>query len=194
MPSKIRPRDWDYYFGTNAPRRGGPLRALSNVLIFGLVLALLGAGGLFAARSFETQRTQVRQTSQAQALLNTQILATRTAGAQSTAEAAIAAQAQQEATAIAAPPTPAVPLIGVGSVVAGGNLRREPVVSPDTVLGLIYPGDEVAFLDQQNAGGGLWYLIRVTRVGPARTGDGVSEGTEGWASSTLLSPPAPSSP
>ena len=44
MPSKIRPDDWDRLFAPNAPRRGGPLRALLTILITVIVIALLGAG------------------------------------------------------------------------------------------------------------------------------------------------------
>ncbi|HJZ47679.1 MAG TPA: SH3 domain-containing protein, partial [Roseiflexaceae bacterium] len=48
MPSKIRPDDWDRLFAPNAPRRGGPLRALINIVIAVAVIALLSAGTVYA--------------------------------------------------------------------------------------------------------------------------------------------------
>ena len=192
MPSKLRPSDWDYYFGPKAPRRGGPLRALSNLLIFGVVLALLGVGGAFALRSYGEQQTRVQQTAVAVATNNVIELQARTATALSarearTAVAAVRATAAAATAVVAA--TPTVPALGVGAVVAGGNLRSAPRVAPDTVIGLIFPGDEVAFLEQQQAAGGPWFRIRITKAAAARGAGAVAEGAEGWASASLLSPP-----
>src|SRR3954471_9935190 len=47
VPSKIRPDDWDRLFAPNAPRRGGPLRALVTILITVAVIALLGVGTVY---------------------------------------------------------------------------------------------------------------------------------------------------
>ena len=187
MPSKIRPGDWNYYFGPNAPRRGGPLRVLSNLLIFGLVLALLGVGGIYALNAYRTQRDRnvaVRLTSNAVQFVTQTVRA-------GTREAATTAAFAQTATAGAVTPTPAEATLGLGNVIAGGNLRQEPVVPAGAVIGLIWPGDEVTFLEQQSNSNGLWYRIRVTKEGSNRGGAGVPAGTEGWASSTLLTPPAP---
>lgn len=190
MPSKIRPGDWDYYFGPKAPRRGGPLRALSNLLIFGVVLSLLGVGGAFALRSYGEQQARVQQTAVAVATNNVLELQSRTARALSTREARTAVAAQQQTSAATAAATPSPPAaLGVGAVVAGGNLRSEPRVVPETVIGLIFPGDEVAFLEQQQVAGGPWFRIRVTKAAAARGDGAVAEGTEGWASATLLSAP-----
>jgi hypothetical protein len=189
VPSKIRPGDWDYFFGPKAPRRGGPLRALSNLLIFGVVLALLGVGGVFALRSYGEQQTRVQQTAVAVATNNVIELQARTARALSTREARTAVAAQQQSTAAAAATPTVVAALGVGAVVAGGNLRSEPRVAPETVIGLIFPGDEVAFLEQQSTEAGPWFRIRITRAAPARGDGAVAEGAEGWASASLLSPP-----
>jgi hypothetical protein len=75
-------------------------------------------------------------------------------------------------------------------VLRGGNLRSAPRIVDDTVIGLIYPGDQVIFLEEQLVGGDSWFRIRVTDVAGDRSG-GVGPGTEGWASSILLSPPTP---
>lgn len=187
MPSKIRPDDWDYFFRKNTPRRGGPLRALSNILIFGMVLTLLGVGGAFAFNSYSTRQARLLETAIAERTAEIAAGVTRTALTQSTREARTAAAINQAATANAA--TPTVGGTGQGSVIAGGNLRSEPRIAADTVIGLIWPGDEVVFLEQQSTASGIWYRVRVTREAASREGPGVATGTEGWASSTLLSAP-----
>lgn len=186
MPPKADPRDWDRLFRPGAPRRGGPLRALANLLIVGAVLGLLGGGGLFALR-FGLERARESAADQAIAIetSNARVITTRTARAlASTATAAALA---------AATPTVATPtLIGRGSVLAGGNLRSEPVVAPETVIGQICAGDQVDFLEQSTiADGNLWYRIRITQVGANCNPQRVTIGSLGWASSTLLTPPSP---
>lgn len=187
MPSKIRPSDWDSYFSQNTPQRGGPLRVLANILIACVVLALLGFGGSFAFTSYSSQQTRLRQTAIARETAETIAFTTRTAITLSTREARTAVALNQTATAGAVAPT--VTGIAQGSVVAGGNLRSEPRLANDTVIGLIWPGDEITFLDQQATTNGVWYRIKITREAANRGGAGVAVGTEGWASSTLLSAP-----
>jgi hypothetical protein len=82
-------------------------------------------------------------------------------------------------------------MLGIGAVNSGGNLRSEPRVADDTVVGLIWPGDQITFLEQLDVDGQVWYRIQVTREAPNRGGAGVAVGTEGWASASLLSPVAP---
>lgn len=187
MPPKADPRDWDRLFRPNAPRRGGPLRALSNLLIAFVVLGLLGGAAFFALRfGLDRARQAVAMTQVAIETNNAQVLAQRTAAAERTASAIAAATAA--ATPTAAPET----LLGRGSVVAGGNLRSAPEVSPETVIGQICPGDQVDFLEQATAAdGAIWYRIRVTQQGQNCSAQQVTVGSLGWASSTLLSPPAP---
>lgn len=69
------------------------------------------------------------------------------------------------------PPTPPV----VGTVINGGNLRTEPRIASDTVIGQLIAGDEVVFLEGRTLG---------------ESTEGVPVETEGWFSSTLLSPPS----
>jgi hypothetical protein len=186
VPSKIRPTDWDRLFAPNAPRRGGPLRALANVLIALVIVVLLGAGTIYAIR-FQAKRvadqiataTAIAPTLQA---LNATATATILSGTATR-------EAQGTATAVARQP-PATAL-GVGVVANGGNLRKEPRVAPDTVIGLIWPGDEIAFLEESLVGGQSWFRIRVTKPATNRGGQGVEAGTDGWASASLLSPPTP---
>ncbi|MFV9506379.1 MAG: SH3 domain-containing protein [Oscillochloridaceae bacterium umkhey_bin13] len=189
MPPINDPRDWDRLFRPNAQRRGGPLRALANVLIMGTVVALLGGGGFFAVRfGLERTRESAALTAEAGATQQAMAIATRTARAlSSTATAAAILQAE---TAIVLPEV--VAPLGRGSVINGGNLRSEPVVADNTILGQICPGDELAFLERiTTPAGAIWYRIRLTSLATDCTSQRMALGSEGWASSTLLSEPAP---
>ncbi len=187
MPPKVDPRDWDRLFRPNAPRRGGPLRALANLLLIGVAVGLLGGGAFFGLRfGLDRVRASNAATAQAVGTSNAAIVTTRTARA-------LEATATAGAVVVAATPTvpAAVEPIGRGSVIAGGNLRNQPVVTPETVIGQICAGDQIDFLEQSTAAdGSLWYRIRITQVAADCTPQRVTLGSLGWASSTLLSPPA----
>ncbi len=185
MPAKIRPSDWDELFAPNAPRRGGPLRAFVNVLITLVFLLLIGGGVLFGLIYRNTQIAAINATNTAVAPT---IIAIATQTAEARAQATATQIAASTATAIAALPTPE-PILGVGTVINGGNLRQE---APNgQVIGLIWPGDTITFLQEQHVGGGTWFRIRVTQPAANRGGEGVAADTEGWASGTLLSEPSP---
>lgn len=186
MPPKAHPNDWDRYFRPNAPRRGGPLRALANLLLIGAAIGLLGGGAFFALR-FGLERAQqaASQTAEQIVVSNTQVSATLTAR---TATAAAVAAVPPTAT----PAPPPVQPIGQSSVVAGGNLRSEPRLADETVIGQICAGDQLDLLEQSTAAdGALWYRVRVTRAGANCSPQRVTVGSIGWASSTLLAPPSP---
>jgi hypothetical protein len=185
VPAKIHPGDWDRLFAPNAPRRGGPLRALMNVLLTIIVITLLGAGGVFAI-GYRNDRIAA-QIATATAVAPT-IAAIRTQTAEAVANATATRVASRAATAVAGQPTPE-PSLGIGTVVSGGNLRQEP--PNGTVIGLIWPGDEIKFLQEQQVGGQTWFRIRLTKPAANRSGEGVAADTVGWASATLLSPPTP---
>ena len=183
MPSKIRSDDWERLFGPNAQRRGGPLQALSAVIITVLLLAGIGIGTQFLLRYRAEQ--QALASARATAIAATAYpLATQTVTAQTaTAGAVLAAR-----TAAAAPT--AVAGIGSGQVRAGGNLRSEPVIAANNVVGLIWPGDEITFLDQRDVAGQTWFQIQIVKPAANRGGAGVAAGQMGWASQTLLSAPS----
>lgn len=182
MPPKARPEDWDRYFGSNAPQRGGPLRVLASILTVGFALGLLGLGAFFGL----SYRERIQQASSATQTVVAQVLATRTVTTRQTQDARATARVADQ------PTVPPEVILGAGSVLEpGGNLRSEPRIAPETVIGLIYPGDQVVFLEQQLVGGDPWFRVRVTGLAGERGEGGVSTGTEGWASATLLSPPAP---
>lgn len=182
MPSKIRNDDWDRLFGPQASRRGGPLQVLAAVCITVFLLAAVGFGTQYLLRYRAEQQViaNARATVVAATVypLATQTITARTA----TAAAIVAARTS------AAAPT-AVAGIGNGVVKAGGNLRSEPVVAASTVVGLIWPGDEITFLEQRDIDGQTWFRVQVLKVAPNRGGTGVEPGTTGWASQALLSPP-----
>lgn len=186
MPTKIRPDDWDRLFAPNAPRRGGPLHAFVNVVLVFVMFLIVGVAAVYALR-YRDQRTAAMIATATSFAATQQPIQTATAQAQATTTAAqIAqrtAQAQTQATSEA--------ILGRGMVQRGGNLRREPRVADDTVIGLIWPGDQVEFLKQESVGGQTWFQIRVVKAADDRGGQGVSPGTDGWASSILLSPPQP---
>lgn len=186
MPPKADPRDWDRLFRPNAPRRGGPLKALANLLIIGAGIGLLIGGAFFVVRfSAERARASSIATVQAVETSNAIAIVAQTARArEGTATAAAVMAATPDA------PTE-LSIIGQGSVIAGGNLRSQPVVSPETVIGQICPGDGVDVLEQSTGeDGSRWYRIRITQVADDCTDQHVTLGSLGWASSTLLSPPA----
>jgi hypothetical protein len=187
VPAKIRPGDWDRLFAPNAPRRGGPLRALVNVLLLFVVIALLGAGSVFAV-GYRNQRI-ASQTATLEAVAPT-LIARATQTVSAATAAADARATARTATGVASRPTPESTL-GSGLVTSGGNLRKEPRVAPDTVIGLLWAGDQVTFLEEQLVGGQSWFRVRLVTPATNRGGEGVGPGTVGWVSGTLLSQPTP---
>ncbi len=170
MPSKIRLDDWDRLFAPNAPRRGGPLRALITILITVIVIALLGAGTTYALN--------LRQERFAQAVATATAFAP-TAAAMRTATALVEQQATATlvtaltATAQAKLATP-TPVGGLAATVAnGGNVREAPVSGRP--LDQVNAGETVRLLAKTSDGG--WLKITYARNGATITG---------WVSRTLL--------
>ncbi|NTV63930.1 MAG: SH3 domain-containing protein [Oscillochloris sp.] len=180
MPPKADPRDWDRYFRPGAPRRGGPLRALANIVLICLTLGILGGAGIFAwsfgrerARESANAHESEVQTS------NAGVIATRTAKALETATAQAALQA--------ATPT-AEPTLGWGQVIKSGNVRKEPLVSDETVLGQICEGDKVDVLEERTLDDGArWYRLRVNTIAENCTTSRASVGLIGWSNASLIS-------
>lgn len=186
MPPTISPNDWDRLFRSNAPRRGGPLRALANLLLIGAVIILLGGGSFIALRfGFARAQQSAAQTAESSQTRVAAVMATQTA--QATAATAAAAPTTLPATPTAGPEQ----RIGRSAVTAGGNLRSQPVLAPETVIGQICVGDQVDVLEQRDAGGGTWYRIRLTQATADCSAQRVTIGSLGWASSTLLAPVTP---
>jgi DNA-binding transcriptional regulator YdaS (Cro superfamily) len=187
MPPRVDPRDWDRLFRRGVPQRGGPLRALGVLLIVGATLGLLGGGAIFALR-FGVERTRLNNAATATAA----VTATAQAIASATEAAARTATAQAALAAVTptSVPEPTAVIIGRGSVLAGGNLRSEPVVVPETVIGQVCPGDQIDFLEERVVGeNARWFRIVLTQLAADCTPERAPLGREGWVSSTLLSAP-----
>jgi Flp pilus assembly protein CpaB len=187
VPPKADPRDWDRYFRPGAPRRGGPLRILANLLLIFAALGIFAGAGIFA---WNFGRERARESAAANAskieTSNAAVIATREARATATVVAQVTATAFSAPTATHTPE----PLIGSGSVTNGGNLRSEPLIAPETVIGQICVGDQIDFLQERTLDdGGRWYRIRVIATADDCTPERVTIGSEGWASTSLLSEP-----
>lgn len=166
MASKINPNDWDRLFAPNAPRRGGPLRALLNVIGAVVLLALLSGGAVFLLNVRAERFAQAVATATSAAAT---ALPQRTATAQAQLGATATVVAARTATAVAKP-TPA-PL--TASVANGGNVREAPVNGRP--LGQVSAGETVQLLEKNQDGS--WFKITFTRDGQSITG---------WISKTLL--------
>jgi hypothetical protein len=113
-------------------------------------------------------------------------------GTEEPATAAPTAETPAQATPTQAPAAQATPTQapadaqGSAQVINGGNLRSEPRIAPDTVIGQVCPGDTAEVLQQQQAAGILWYRIRIATTAVDCHPERVATGTEGWLSSILL--------
>ena len=170
MPSKIRPDDWDRLFAPNAPRRGGPLRALLNILIAVAVIALIGAGTAYAINFRQERFAQAVATATAFAPT---AAAVRTATVLAEQQATATLVTARTATAVAKLPTPTPEGGLVATVANGGNVREAPVNGRP--LDQVNAGEAVRLLEK-NADGS-WFKITYARNGATITG---------WVSRTLL--------
>jgi hypothetical protein len=162
MSQKVHSSDWDRLFSPNAPRRRGPIALFITTCLVICFLGLVMLGSGFGARKYG-------EYVEARALTATPLW--REYYAQQTATA----QAQN----VAAAPT-TVPETRA-SVVNGGNLRSEPRIVPETVVGQVVPGDTLLLLEQRTVESGLWHRVRLVE-----SKGGLAVGTEGWISDTLL--------
>jgi hypothetical protein len=89
---------------------------------------------------------------------------------------------------IAAPTASATAAGRAGRVINGGNLRSEPRIAPETVVGQVCPQDQVEILTSQEPPVQGWSRIRITTTGTDCDSNRVAIGVEGWLSDTLLAP------
>ena len=170
MPSKIRPNDWDRLFAPNAPRRGGPLRALTTILITVAVIALLGAGTAYALNFRQERFAQAVATATAFAPTAAAVR-TATALIEQQATATLVTALTATAQAKLATPTPQASL--AATVANGGNVREAPINGRP--LDQVNAGETVRLLAKTKDGG--WIKITYARNGATITG---------WVSRTLL--------
>ena len=72
-----------------------------------------------------------------------------------------------------------------GIVVNGGNLRKEPNISPLTVIGQLCPGDEFVILEQTTRSTSIWYRVYVSKIKQNCDPNRVQISTQGWFNSNL---------
>jgi hypothetical protein len=182
VPAKIKSSDWDRLLAPGAPQRAGPRRAFATVLL-SLILLAIFAFGLMYALNYGIERNRRLQEARA---------ATTIAGNATESVLRTARALDATATAVAQPTATAEPvaeaILGSSSVLAAGNLRSEPLLVPETVIGQICVGDQLAVLEERTVEAALWYRVRVTQSGPNCSPQQVTTGSSGWASSTLLAP------
>jgi hypothetical protein len=170
VPSKIRPDDWDRLFIPNAPRRGGPLRALLNIIIAVLLVSLLSVGTAFAL-NFREQRVAQSVAIATAAAATAVPQMTATAQARLNATATIAAI--YTSTAIANQPAATPEGLLTATVFNGGNVREAPINGQ--ALDQVNAGERVQLLMKNDAGS--WFKISYGRGSRTITG---------WVSKTLL--------
>ena len=170
MPSKIRPDDWDRLFAPNAPRRGGPLRALVTILVTVVVIALLGVGTVYGLNYRQERAAQAAATAAAFAP-TVAAIRTATAVVYANATATLVTALTATAQAKVATPTPAAGL--AATVANGGNVREAPINGRP--LDQVNAGETVRLLAKTQDG--AWLKVTYTRNGATITG---------WVSRTLL--------
>ncbi len=166
MSSKIHPNDWDYLFAPNAPRRGGPLRALINIILTLVLLALLSAGAVFL---LNVRAERVAQTIATATSAAATALPQRTATAQANVNATATVIAARAATAVAQP----TPAALTASVANGGNVREAPINGRP--VDQVKAGEIVQLLEKNQDSS--WFKVTYARNGQSITG---------WVSKTLL--------
>jgi hypothetical protein len=181
VPPKVDPRDWERLF-SGRRRRRGPLRTLVTALVGGLLILGLISAAPFILRQIEISREVMRPTQ----------IALQTREARATAQRTATQQSTLTPTPIPSPTATPPPIIGRARVINGGNIRSEPRIAAETVIGQVCVGDQVELLAEETlAGNNRWYRLRVVATANDCAPQRVKAGTEGWVSATLLSQPEP---
>jgi hypothetical protein len=78
-----------------------------------------------------------------------------------------------------------------GLTTASANLRSEPRIAPETVVGTLCAGDTLEYINIQTATDGVrWYQVRVAQIGATCSPRRVPAGTVGWAAASVISAPS----
>ena len=122
MAQKTHSSDWDRLFNPNAPRRRGPIALFITVSLVICFLGVVMLGSGFGANKYG-------EYIEARALTATPLWKEY--------------YAQQTATAQAQNVTPVAqaPAETRANVINGGNLRSEPRIAPETIVGQVLPGE-----------------------------------------------------
>jgi hypothetical protein len=156
MPTKPHSSDWDYHFGRTARRRRGPIALFVTMTLVLAFLSIMAVGASFGAGRY-------REYTAAQSLTATPLWEKYYADQTATAAAknGQAAPAAQSTT----------------NVLKVGNMRSEPRVAPETVIGQVAAGDVATVLETRTVENSVWYRVRIN-----------GSGQEGWISSILVAP------
>jgi hypothetical protein len=157
--------DWDRLFAPNAPRRRGPIALFISMTLVLCFVTVLLVGANFGVKQYNKQAAALQLTATP---LWKQYYIDQTATAQARAATAVPTVASER----------------TAEVTTTANLRSEPRIAPETVLGQVGAGDSVTILEEQIGGDGTWYRVRLTK-----TSGQLALATEGWISSTLLKLP-----
>lgn len=166
MPHKAHPSDWDRVMSPQARPRRGPVALL---IIMALTIGFL----VFISWSAGHGLRRYQQYQVALALTATPLWA------EYYAQQTATAQTGSAATALPAPLPDTI-----GSVIGTANLRSEPRVAPETILGVLEAGDRVAVLETHTVEDQVWH-----RISLRETSGAVAPGTEGWINGALLATP-----
>lgn len=164
MPRQPHASDWDVFFSAHPPRRKGPIALFVTMTLVLCFITVLLVGANFGKQRYDVYLA-------GQALTATPlwkeyyIQQTATARAQ------------------AVTPTPEATAVSTVRVSNGGNVRSEPRIAPETVVGQVASGDTVTILESRNQSDGLWHRVQVVTTAGA-----LKPNTEGWISDTLLRP------
>ena len=83
-------------------------------------------------------------------------------------------------------PLPVIAADRTATIIHGGNLRREPRIAPQTVIGQVCPGDRMSITRTSVVGQTTWAYGTLTALAAACDPARVPKGTVGWLSMTLL--------
>lgn len=165
MPKHTPISDWDRLFAPNAPRRRGPIALFISMTLVLCFMTVLLVGANFGVNQYNKQSAALALTATP---LWKQYYIDQTATALASAAASVPTSAPER----------------TAEVTTTANLRSEPRIAPETVVGQVVAADAVTILEEQIGGDGTWYRVRLTS-----TGGTLATGTEGWISSTLLKLP-----
>lgn len=84
-------------------------------------------------------------------------------------------------------PSPTALAPPTGQAVTTANLRSEPRVASETVIGKLCEGDKLEYLSIQQVGTDLWFQVRVVSEASACDPARASVGTIGWAAGSVIS-------
>jgi hypothetical protein len=83
-----------------------------------------------------------------------------------------------------------VPMTQTGQVLLVSNLRTDPRVADNTRQAILCPDDSVEYLRQETVEDLVWYRVRVVKPAADCHVRRAPAGTEGWASSNVVSAPS----